>query len=421
VAPGGAPEYITADAAQPGSGTNPASAWNISKDLTTLPADRGLVPGALGPKCKEAFFDHVLSKSGLEGELSSAETKQFKAAFLAKAADLKCEVGGFREAALEQMQLAKPVMVDALAKYINGLDLGFTVAASDWTTEHFQARLGRSQEPPIGARRGSSPRSVQAEPLPASFDSRSKWPKCAEVIGKIHDQGHCGSCWVFGALGPLDSRLCIATGGNFSGSAAVLSRGFGASCASNYDGCLGGWEYWVYEYVDREDGIPSTGCSPYFATGSGTEHFQQHGTAPPCPTTCTGEDYPRSLQEDLYQPKGVSKYTLIQDPKAQDLETVKRLIQSGGPVAFGIYCTDTFMGYTSGVYTLCGDWSPNHAVHTIGWGVEGGTKYFLGQNSWGTSWGEKGRFKVKECVPTDFTIPGDIELSSTYPTMLQTW
>lgn len=33
------------------------------------------------------------------------------------------------------------------------------------------------------------------EKIPKSFDSRKYWPEC-ESIGKIRNQGFCGSCWV---------------------------------------------------------------------------------------------------------------------------------------------------------------------------------------------------------------------------------
>ena len=40
-----------------------------------------------------------------------------------------------------------------------------------------------------------------------------------------------------------------------------------------------------------------------------------------------------------------------------------------------------------------------HAVVIVGWGKEGSVEYWIAQNSWAASWGEKGYFRVKfgEC------------------------
>jgi len=67
-----------------------------------------------------------------------------------------------------------------------------------------------------------------------------------------------------------------------------------------------------------------------------------------------------------------------------------------GPVetAFTVY--EDFMNYKSGVYQhLTGSVQGGHAVKIIGWGHESGLDYWLIANSWGTSWGIDGYFKIK--------------------------
>ena len=53
------------------------------------------------------------------------------------------------------------------------------------------------------------------DPIPATFDARTAWPKCT-VIGKVRDQGGCGSCWAFGAAESISDRICIASAGGLT-------------------------------------------------------------------------------------------------------------------------------------------------------------------------------------------------------------
>jgi len=125
--------------------------------------------------------------------------------------------------------------------------------------------------------------------------------------------------------------------------------------------------------------------------------------APPCPEQCDAR-YTRAMPDDVFKPLGVGAYRLVMSPDEQGLHDMKAAIYEGGTIPFGIYANGAFMGYESGIFDSCPGHNANHAVQALGWG-EG---YILGQNSWGSDWGDGGRFKVSLCVPTDFTIPGDI-------------
>jgi len=251
------------------------------------------------------------------------------------------------------------------------------------------------------------------EILPKSFDSRDAWPQCADVIGAIHNQGNCGSCWVFAALGSMDSRICIKTNGSFSGDTAVLSRGFASSCVHG-DGCRGGWEYYVFEYVEDHPGIPTTGCDPYFGGADYSDHWSSSMPAPGCPEKCDAR-YTRSMADDVFDPRGMGTYRLVMSPTEDGIHDMRAAIYAGGTIPYGIYADQAFMGYTSGIFDVCATGGANHAVQAIGWGQG----YILSQNSWGTDWGDEGRFKVAPCVPTDFTVPGDISAAK-YPLPIPT-
>lgn len=66
---------------------------------------------------------------------------------------------------------------------------------------------------------------------------------------------------------------------------------------------------------------------------------------------------------------------------------------------------------TTGVYHhVTGDYLGMLSVRMIGWGLQRGEAYWLLANSWGTSWGEKGFFKIRryvnECWIENFRYAG---------------
>ena len=71
-------------------------------------------------------------------------------------------------------------------------------------------------------------------------------------------------------------------------------------------------------------------------------------------------------------------------------------IENNGPVVTTFYMYSDFYNYKSGIYQrVSGSNRGKHAVKVIGWGNSNGVNYWIAQNSWGTSWGENGFFRVQ--------------------------
>jgi len=123
-------------------------------------------------------------------------------------------------------------------------------------------------------------------------------------------------------------------------------------------------------------GVVLDSCVPYTSGKAGIDGA--------CPASCTasGHSYKK------YHATGtVHSFTSI--------TAIQNEIQTNGPieVAFSVY--QDFMSYKSGVYQhTSGGYAGGHAVKMIGWGSESGLNYWLCANSWNTSWGEAGYFKI---------------------------
>jgi cathepsin B len=81
---------------------------------------------------------------------------------------------------------------------------------------------------------------------------------------------------------------------------------------------------------------------------------------------------------------------------ATGVSGIQKAIMAGGPmeVAFTVY--SDFENYAGGIYhNVNGQPVGGHAVKVVGWGSEGGVKYWKIANSWNPYWGEKGYFRIK--------------------------
>ena len=210
---------------------------------------------------------------------------------------------------------------------------------------------------------------IIAQNLPDSFNAYEQWPQCAH---SIRDQGDCGSCWAFAASETISDRFCIASNGTIN---FVFSPQWLVSCNDILNrGCNGGslpFAWWFLEY----DGIVSDTCLPY--ESSDGQNFN-------CPSTCADGS---KLQK--YYTKLLSTQTF------SNAISIKTDILQYGPVETGFTVYEDFMYYTGGIYIhTSGSYLGGHAVKIVGWGNENGTEYWIVANSWGTTWGENGFFRI---------------------------
>eukprot|EP00287_Rhodomonas_sp_CCMP768_P006065 CAMPEP_0196717786 /NCGR_PEP_ID=MMETSP1091-20130531/1134_1 /TAXON_ID=302021 /ORGANISM="Rhodomonas sp., Strain CCMP768" /LENGTH=334 /DNA_ID=CAMNT_0042058273 /DNA_START=20 /DNA_END=1024 /DNA_ORIENTATION=+ len=243
--------------------------------------------------------------------------------------------------------------------------------------------------------------SEEASKLPASFDARTNWPNCPS-IGHIRDQSTCGSCWAFGAVEAMSDRLCIASNGTVK---VELSSEDMLSCCKETCGfgCNGGfpqgaWEFFKVHGLTTEDKYPYV-FPPCEHHVNGT-HYKPCGKSQPTPV-CV------SAKESGARYHGSSVYSVMPNK-------IHHEIFRHGPVeaAFTVYAD--FLTYKSGVYEhKSGQELGGHAIKIMGWGVEGGKKYWLVANSWNSDWGDQGTFKIAagsdECGIESSVVAGHIK------------
>ncbi|GBG68239.1 hypothetical protein CBR_g2790 [Chara braunii] len=234
--------------------------------------------------------------------------------------------------------------------------------------------------------------------LPAQFDSRQRWPQCSS-ISDILDQGHCGSCWAFGAVEALSDRMCIAFNDTQELSENDLLACCGFFCG---DGCEGGYPLQAWTYF-MTDGVVSTSCDPYFDR-KGCHH---PGCEPLFPTpTCERHCSQQDQSWDSSKRYVSDVYTV-----GPAVEEIMYEVYTNGPVEVSFSVFQDFAHYKSGVYWhVTGDYLGGHAVKLIGWGTEGGVDYWLCVNSWNRSWGDDGYFKIRrgtdECGIEEEVVAG---------------
>lgn len=257
---------------------------------------------------------------------------------------------------------------------------------SAWSKEEIKQKLVRTSHPqniPYNKYQLDVIRmheKTNANKVPTEFDGRKQWPKC---IHPIRDQAKCGSCWAFGASESFSDRLCIASNGTID---VVLSPQDLVSCDWFNMGCNGGMLLTAWNYMFFSGLVPEK-CFPYQS---------QQGNAPACPSSCAYNSTVAFKSQKYYLKEYYPVGTILL--YWERAEKIAQEIMTGGSleVAFSVY--EDFLSYKSGVYKYTtGEFLGGHAVKAVGWGVDSATNtpYWIIANSWSTTWGEDGYFRIQ--------------------------
>uniref|UniRef100_A0A6P7HDB2 Cathepsin L1-like n=1 Tax=Diabrotica virgifera virgifera TaxID=50390 RepID=A0A6P7HDB2_DIAVI len=235
---------------------------------------------------------------------------------------------------------------------------------ADLTRDEFVQMLGLSKRTrptrPQNVTFMSFSREVLAD-VPESVDWRDKG-----AVTSVKDQGSCGSCWAFSAIGGLEGQYALKYNKLVS-----LSEQNLVDCAGPYGNgdCNAG-------------GIMSRGFDYIKDNGINTE-----------------EDYPYDGQifGCRYQPsKNVLHLSGYQQIEPSE-DALKYAVATYGPITVSIDAS-TAMLYEDGILnnSSCENRPDklNHGVLVVGYGTEDGTDYWIIKNSWGTYYGENGYFRL---------------------------
>jgi C1A family cysteine protease len=228
---------------------------------------------------------------------------------------------------------------------------------------------------------------VSAVGVPSSFDWRhyneQNW------MTSVKNQGSCGSCWAFSAVGTVEAAYNIATG--HPNPDLDLSEEYLVSDCSASGSCCGGWMETALEFV-RDSGIPDEACFPYVdlsscMCGATCSSYCTYRTGGSCSdATCSNKC--GDWQNRLRKIKAVDEVSPSQ---------MKQALVDNGPLSVAMGIGSAYHGYFDGqgVYRCTDDTGINHGVIIVGYNDAG--RYWIVKNSWGSGWptpNDGGYFKV---------------------------
>jgi len=231
---------------------------------------------------------------------------------------------------------------------------------TDMTNAEFRAFMNGY----IMNNRSSNVQFVATQAKPAdSVDWRTKG-----YVTPVKNQERCGSCWAFSTTGSLEGQHFKKAGTLVSLSEQNL---IDCSQREGNKGCKGGLMDNGFKYIIKNKGIDTEKSYPY-----------------------TAKDGRMCKYEKAESGATMSSFV---DVKRGSESALAQAISEIGPISVAMDAGhQSFQHYRSGIYTerACSSIKLDHGVLAVGYGSEAQGDYWIVKNSWGTTWGDEGYFKL---------------------------
>jgi len=199
-------------------------------------------------------------------------------------------------------------------------------------------------------------------PIKAPLANPIDWRNTAGVVTSVKNQGNCGTCWSFAAIGATEAAWALS--GHIKTPPVSLSEQELLDCASS----VGDAGPYGIDFIVKNGGINSFDNYPYSGNCGGT-----------CNQTAKAVKVAQVKSVKCLDNNG---------PESDILSWLEK-----SPMAISLAGT-TLASYRSGILTACTDRDMNHSVTLVGYGTSNSTEFWILKNSWGASWGENGFFRL---------------------------
>lgn len=248
---------------------------------------------------------------------------------------------------------------NGLHSYTLGINQFSDLTQEEFKKQYLGYKVQAGRKPLVAAAARFRP----SRSLPSEVDWRKKG-----FVTPVKDQGQCGSCWAFSAVGAVEGAHF-----NKTGKLVSLSEQNLVDCdrKSGDEGCNGGLMDNAFKYIIKNKGIDTEASYPYHAKDG----------------------------KCVFKPEDVgATVKTFMDVKSGSEEALQDALATVGPISVAIDASsEKFMQYKDGVLVDddCSSTFLDHGVLLVGYGTDSKNgDYWLVKNSWSTSWGMDGYIKM---------------------------